>query len=93
MKITGLDKLTKQLEEASKAFAELDGEFGSVRFDPEDPASIEVAIRNMEALIDERTAGYEKNPLVGPVVEQMKERYRQGILEKAAEARLKGGGE
>jgi len=90
MKITGLDEVMKELHQASKALAELDGEIGSVRFDPEDPASIELAICNMEALLDERMVGYEGNPFVGPLIEEMKQKYREAIIEKAAEARLKG---
>ncbi|RYZ75982.1 MAG: hypothetical protein EOP04_32630 [Proteobacteria bacterium] len=88
MKIQGLDKLTKQLAEAKKAFGQLDGEFGSVSFDPHDPASIEAALQSVEALINERTSGYQTNPFVAPFVEKMIEHYRQGILDKAAEARI-----
>jgi hypothetical protein len=90
MKITGLDKLTKQLKDAQRAFAEIDGELGSVSFDTNDPASIEHAIKNMEALVDARLCDYEDNPLVAPIAKQMKESYRQAIIDKAAAARLKG---
>ncbi len=44
MKITGFDKLNRQLEDAQKAISELDGELGTVTFTPDDPASIENAI-------------------------------------------------
>ena len=87
MKITGLDQLTRQLDEAQRAMASLDGELGSVNFDPNDPASIEAAIQKMEAMIDERLGSYVSNPIVGPMAEQMKEKYRAAIVEKAAEAR------
>ena len=90
MKIDGLDKLTKQLKQAEHAFAELDGEIGTVNFDHEDPGSIETAINEIVATIDERMSGYRNNPFVEPLIEQMKENYRQGIIEKASEARLKG---
>lgn len=93
MKITGLDNLTKQLEQAEKAFAQLDGEVGTVNFDSQDPASIEAAINNIGAIIDERMIGYENNPFVEPLIEQMKAKYREAIIEKATEARLKGGDE
>jgi hypothetical protein len=43
--ITGLDKLQKELDQASKAFAALDGEITTLRFDPADPSSVETAIR------------------------------------------------
>lgn len=88
MRITGLDKFTKQLKDAQRAFAEIDGELGSVSFDPSDPSSIEHAISKMEALIDDRLGDYRNNPLVAPVAEQMKQSYRQAIVDKAAAARL-----
>ncbi len=93
IKITGLDKLTKTLEQAQKALREVDGELGTVSFDPHDPASIEAAIHSVEAMIDERLGRYETNPVIAPLIEGMKEQYRQGILDRAAAARLGKGEE
>ena len=86
-KITGLDNLSRDLEDAQKAMSAMDGELGSVRFDPHDPASIEAAIQEVEKLIDERLGSYASNPIIGPLAEGMKEQYRQGIVDKAAAAR------
>ncbi len=88
MKITGLDQLTRQLDDAQRAFESLDGELGTVSFDPHDAASIEAAVQKVEAMIDERLGSYASNPIVGPMAEQMKEKYRAAIIEKAAAARL-----
>jgi len=44
----------------------------------------------MEALIDERLGRYSNNPIVGPMAEEIRENFRAQILEKAAQARLKG---
>jgi hypothetical protein len=90
LKITGLDKLTNNLEDAKKALEGLDGELGTVRFNPADPGSIEAAIQEVERLVDERLGAYAANPIVGPLAESMKEKYREAIIEKAAAARLKG---
>ena len=87
--INGLDKLTKQLADAQKALEDIDGDLGSVSFDPHDPASIELAIKGMEALIEEKVGHYADNPIIAPLIEGMKEQYRVGILEQAAAARLK----
>ncbi|HCD6627824.1 TPA: hypothetical protein NDU38_000968 [Pseudomonas aeruginosa] len=87
-KITGLDKLQKDLKDAQRVLSELDGELGVVNFDPSDPVSIEPAIQSVNRLIDERLGEYSANPIVGPLAEQMKEKYRETILQKAAEARL-----
>ena len=89
-RIEGLDKLSQNLEEAQKAIAAMDGEIGSVSCDPHDPASIEAAIQKMESLIDERLEPYASNPIVGPMIESMKEQYRKGILDKAASVRIEG---
>ncbi len=86
--ITGLDKLQKELEEAQRALDELDGELGTVTFTPHDPASIEAAIQSVNQMVDGRVGQYVSNPFVGPLIEQMKETYRESILQKAAEARL-----
>ncbi|RFC61849.1 hypothetical protein DYI37_19050 [Fulvimarina endophytica] len=88
MKIDGLDKLGRELKDAEEAFAGMDGEFGTVSFDLQDPASIDAAIQEMERLVDERVGRYASNSLVGPMAEQMKESFRESLLEKAAAARL-----
>ena len=92
-KVTGLDKLQKNLKDAQRALSELDGELGVVNFDPNDPASIEGAIQSVNRMIDDRLGEYSSNLIVGPLAEQMKEKYRESILEKAAEARLKSDGD
>ncbi|EQM94215.1 MULTISPECIES: hypothetical protein [Enterobacterales] len=47
LKITGLDKLQKELKVAQLALGELEGNLGTVHFDPLDPASIENAIQRI----------------------------------------------
>jgi hypothetical protein len=87
-KITGLDKLTHDLEQAQKAMANMDGEFGTVNFNPHDPASIDAAVQDVERLIDEHLGRYSENPIVGPMIDAMKEQYRTAIFDKAASARM-----
>lgn len=88
-KITGLDTLKKELAETQRALAELDGELGTVSLNPHNPASIEAAIQSVYRMVDERAGQYTSNPLVEQLLEQMKEAYRENILQNAAEARLK----
>ena len=90
MEIRGFDKLAQQLDEAQKALSAMDGELGAVSFNPQDPASIEAALQQMESTIDERVGEYASNPIIGPLIVEMKEKYRAGIIERAAAARLKG---
>ena len=88
LKITGLDKLSRDIEDAQKAMSEIDGELGSVHFDPHDPGSIDQAIQEVERLIDGRIGKYSTNPIVGPLIQSMKDAYRQGIIDKAAATRM-----
>lgn len=90
IKMTGLDKLQKQLKEAEDVLSQLDGELGTVKFNPSDATSIEAAIQSVEEMIDERLGSYADNPVIGPLAEQMKEKYRDAIVERAATARLEG---
>lgn len=88
IKISGLDQLSRQLEQAQEAIAEIDGDLGTVNFDPNDPASIETAIQEAEELIDAKVKPWADNPLVAQVADGLKEQYRNAIIDRAAEARL-----
>lgn len=88
--LKGLDDLQRTLSEAQKALEAVNGELGTLSFNPEDPGSVEAAIAESERLVDERLGKYANNPIVGPLMVQMKQSFRTAVIEKAAEARLKG---
>jgi len=83
LKISGLEKLQRQLEDAQRAFGALDGEIATVRFDPDSPDSVQAAIRSMEAAVDRKVSPYRGNALVESVIPKLKEKYRAAILERA----------
>ncbi len=91
--ISGLDVLSRHLADTQKALEALDGELGTVSFDPNDPASIEMAIQEVDSTINERVAPFADNPVIASLVVGMKEKYREAILDRAAEARLVKGTE
>jgi hypothetical protein len=93
MALKGLDALMRKMSDLERAAAVLDGEIANVSFDPHDPQSIELAIQKMEAEIDERVGHYDQNEIVQGIVAEMKERYRQAILDQAASARSEGDSE
>lgn len=64
VKITGLDKLRRQLAEAQRAFEVLNGTIAKVRFNPNDPASVQEATRQVEAAVDDKAAPYRGNAFV-----------------------------
>jgi hypothetical protein len=83
LKVSGFDNLQRQLEDAQRAFKALDGQLATVRFDPDNPESIDAAIRTMESAIDDKVAPYRNNPFVAPLIPEMKAKYREAILERA----------
>jgi protoheme ferro-lyase len=91
IKIEGLDGLTKTLEQLQDAMKELDGEIGTVSYNPHDPVSIEQAAQQAAAAIDAKMQPYLGNEYVASIVADMKEQFRESILEQAAAARLAGG--
>ncbi|MBX9448134.1 MULTISPECIES: hypothetical protein [Dickeya] len=90
VKITGIDKLQKQLKEVKEATEALSGSY-DVRFDANDPASIENAIQEAYTMVDERVSGLATNPMVSPLIENMKENLRQQILNNAEQRRQENG--
>ena len=87
--ITGLDSLQKTLSEAQIALEAVNGELGTLTFNPEEPKNNETAIAESERLVDERRGTYSGNMIVEPLIQQMKDAFRTAVIEKAAEARLK----
>jgi len=86
----GLDNLRRTLSEAQRALEAVNGELGTLSFNPEDPGSVEAAIIESERLVDERLGKYANNSIVAPLMVQMKQSFRTAVIEKAAGARLKG---
>ena len=91
-RVTGFDGLQKKLKLIQNAIAELDGDLGTVSFDPNDPTSIDHAIKTMESTIDERLGQYSSDSFVKSLIEETKEKFRSGILQKAAEKRISNDG-
>jgi hypothetical protein len=81
----GLDDLVRQLKDAARAFESLNGEIAQVRVVPGDQASVQAAIEQIEAVIDQKTALYRGNPFLEPVVKALKEKYREHIIERGRE--------
>ena len=83
VKITGFDKLQRQLEEAQRGLQSLNGTITTLQFNPHDPASVRQAIRQMELAVDGKVSSYSGNPLVSKIAEMTKQNFRQRILARA----------
>jgi len=83
VKITGLEKLQRQLGEAQRGLVSLNGTITTLRFNPDDAASVRRAIQQMESAVDAKVSSYSGNPLVVKVAEMTKQNFRRRILAQA----------
>ncbi len=84
---SGLEKLQRELTQASEALKSLDGEIATLKFNGSDSVEIHRAIHRMEVAIDQRLAPYSSNQFVGALSEKMKIHFRERILELAGARR------
>ena len=81
---SGIRALSKKLEETSAFSASLENGW-KFEIDRSDPESVQKAIRDMEADVDEKAAAYPHNDMIVGVAGSIKEKLRQIILDRAAE--------
>lgn len=86
-----MDKLARELRAIEEAAASLDGDIAKVSFDPQDPQSIDLAIRAMEESVDKRLGDHQSSEMVRMIADSLKEKLREGILESASAASLAEG--
>jgi hypothetical protein len=75
--IAGLDQLQGQLAEAQTAMSALNGEVAKLEFNPDDPASVEAAVRTMKRMVDQKAGRYSSNPIVGSFITKSKKRSQR----------------
>lgn len=68
-----------QMRDAEAVLQQLDDKLEAITFDPVEPTSIEAATRRTIAAIDTLMAGFAGNPVLGPLAEQLKAQYLEGI--------------
>ena len=81
-----MEGLQKTLADAQRAMQSLDGELATLRVDPNNP---ELAIAEMERLVDAKLARYRGNPIVDGISKASKEQFKNRILQTAEDARKK----
>jgi hypothetical protein len=82
MKLEGLDKLQRELGEFQRAVSFLDGTICQVQFNPEDKASVQEAVSQMERAVDAKVSKWRNNKMIMDIAEAMKLRYREEIMER-----------
>lgn len=91
--LKGFDKINKTLSELQKLSNELNGELGVIKFDAKNAESIELALVEMEVMINKKFESYQANSIAKNMADGIKESYRQMVLNEASEARLNAGNE
>ena len=90
-KIMELYQMRQRVEEACQAFRSLDRELAKINLTPGDSASVEAAMRKMEAAIDRKAAPFIGNKFVDPLIKPLKDKYSAAIRAKAAAGEDKPG--
>ena len=85
-----LYQMRLRVEDALRAFQSLDRELAKITLTPGDAASVEAAMRQMQAAVDRKAAPFRGNPFVEPYIKPLKDKYRAAILAKAAGAKASG---
>jgi hypothetical protein len=86
IELSGFDDLQTTLNDAQRAIESLNGDFATLRIDPENP---QAAVAEMERAVDAKLAQYKGNPIVEQIAEESKEHFRSGILALVEEAKRK----
>jgi hypothetical protein len=86
-KVTGFDKLQRDLMEAKTALRGLSGNIAQLKYDTGDRHSVAAAVREMERAIDRKVGRFRGNPFVANLANQLKASYRNSILKNSDEAR------
>lgn len=81
-KVTGLENLVTQVEDAKSTLRLLEEEILKLPCDPTNPDDVERSVRQAHALVDEKMAGYGNNAIVMTQVRDFKRRIPSLIAPK-----------
>lgn len=79
LRFDGFAEFSKHLAGLSDFGKAMDGKIADLRFNPDDPASVEAAVTSIEAEIDRRLAPFGDNATAVAMAEDLKRRYAAGI--------------
>lgn len=86
VEIKGLDKLQNTLQEAQRAAQAIDGEIAELRFNPADPQSVERAIAEGKAKVDDKLGRYSSNPIAKQMAAALKQKIEESVRARAKAA-------
>ena len=74
------------MRNAEPVLKALDLELEKITFDPREPVSIEAAIEHVIESIDTHLADFKSNPILGPMADELKAQYEEGIQAQVAQS-------
>jgi hypothetical protein len=77
------------MRDAEPVLKALDHELEKIIFDPRKQESIDAAIDHVTLTIETRLRHFKTNPILGPIAEELKAQYLEGIQAQVAESALK----
>lgn len=80
--MTALELLRTQMQDAEPVLKALDVALDRIEFDPAKPASVVAAVMEVGKVIDAHLGNFKENPILGPMAEQLKSQYVEGIYEQ-----------
>jgi hypothetical protein len=80
--VRGLNELQRNLKELQLALESLNGTIAEIPINPNDPASVRKAVKEMEAAVDRKVAPYGNNKMVSVVIGAAKDEYRKALLKR-----------
>jgi hypothetical protein len=80
-----MDTLRIQMREVEPVLKALDAELERINFDPQRPASVAKAQAQTRITIERRLADFRANPILGPLIEELKAHYAEGIGARVAD--------
>lgn len=84
-----LDAIRIQMREAEPVLKALDEKLESITFDPSNRESIDAAIDHVILTINTQLKGFKNNPILGPIAEELKAQYVEGIQAQVADTALR----
>jgi hypothetical protein len=86
VQITGMGELEKTLTDAQHAIESVSGILAMLSIDPSNP---QLAIAEMERLVDTKLVPYKYNAIVQQLAQTVKEQFKAQILARLEEAKSK----
>lgn len=87
---SALDVLRNQILSVEQVLKQLDLEMERIQFDPLVPSSVEAARVSVDGVIDRLMGKYKANPILGPLANDLKTQYLDGIETQIEEAERQG---